>query len=212
MKNLMKPSKQKITIASLLINLFLVAVVVGCGNKPTRDVEEFKPDPSNGDVSYVNNASNENLLAITLGDDLIVQTKNVHCEGKFKNDKRKYHNEAGEVIREVSYTDSGFKLKKGEDLVAKIKWDYPDKIKLGRNEEVIPAWELKHKADRVELDFSDSDLYFINWSAINNNELIHDSFKFFGFQNSITPGIMLISELETLDQAIIMAELLKKGK
>ena len=100
----------------------------------------------------------------------------------------------------------------GEVIFPKIKWDYPDKVKFGKNEDLIPVWELKHKSDRIEIDYSDSNYLNIPWEKINENMVVHDEFKFYGFQNSVSPGVMLISEFDLLDQAILIAELLNHGK
>lgn len=112
----------------------------------------------------------------------------------------------------VKFSDDGFKLRDhNEQLLWKVKV-YDDKIKLGNNEEMSGAYEIKHRADgKIKLERYESLISELR-SDENAPVMSIGDFTVEGCAGSLTPAILLIKDLKEFEKYILMAELLAKGK
>lgn len=112
----------------------------------------------------------------------------------------------------VKFSDDGFKLRDhNEELLWKVKL-YDDKIKLGNNEEMTGAYEIKIKeGGKIKLERNESLI-----SELRNDEnapnITVDNFTVEGCGGSLVPAILLIKDLKEFEKYILMAELRAKGK
>lgn len=130
---------------------------------------------------------------------------------------RTYQLASGSV--DVKPSDSGFKLRRSDGaLLWKVKLD-EDKIKVSDNEENRGAWVLKTKyADKVKvLDPRETEIGEVKFYDDRGKAKVKDArdvelFESDTPRHSAALGVLLMSAVPREHQAVIVAELLGRGK
>ena len=112
----------------------------------------------------------------------------------------------------VKFSDDGFKLRDhNEQLLWKVKL-YDDKIKVGNNEEMNGAYEIKlREGGKIKLERYESLITELR-SDENAPALTVGDFSVEGCSGSLAPAILLIKDLKEFEKYILMAELRAKGR
>ncbi len=112
----------------------------------------------------------------------------------------------------VKFSDDGFKLRDhNEQLLWKVKL-YDDKIKLGNNEEMSGAYEIKlREGGKIKLERYESLISELRTDE-NAPTMQVDDFTVEGCGGSLAPAILLIKDLKEFEKYILMAEIRAIGK
>lgn len=112
----------------------------------------------------------------------------------------------------VKFSDDGFKLRDhNEELLWKVKL-YDDKIKLGNNEEMSGAYEIKlREGGKLKLERYESLISELRTDE-NAPNITVDNLTVEGCGGSLAPAILLIKDLKEFEKYILMAELRAIGK
>jgi len=133
------------------------------------------------------------------------------------NGKRKYSIEGGAPIAEVKGDSSGFKLRTGEGtLLWKVKFS-GDKIKISNNEENRNPYEIHIKGDDVRVEENGVDLGEVKFYPDRNRVKVKRAPDFEIAQSntpvrSVAFALLLMERISPPEQAVIIAELLARGK
>jgi len=133
------------------------------------------------------------------------------------NGKRKYAIENGTPIAEVKADSSGFKLRTAEGrLLWKVKIT-DDKIKISDNEENANPYEIVIRAGDARIDESETTLGEVKFYPERNKVKVKDASEREVAESntatrSVAYGVVLMSRIPSSERAIIMAELLVRGK
>lgn len=133
------------------------------------------------------------------------------------NGKRKYAIEGGAPVAEVKPDSGGFKLRTAEgQLLWKVKIA-DDKIKISDNEENRNPYEIRIKEDDFRVEENDAKLGEIKFYSDRNKVKVKD-----GSENEVAEsngsvrssayGLVLMNRIPATERAIIMAELLLRGR
>ena len=170
-------------------------------NSPTTFIPlDIKLDDKNfGNIASIG----ENETTITV--------KNQNITGRLsKNDKTKYYNASGDVIAEVKYKETGFKLRKPDGtLLWKIKAK-ENKIKISDNAENQNPYEIKKKDGRYKVKRMDKAYGKVTFDG-NQIKIKSESGTYTLESNtdSYAYGVLAIDEIPAEHRLIIIAELLK---
>ncbi len=133
------------------------------------------------------------------------------------NGKRKYAIEEGAAVAEVKADSGGFKLRSAEGkLLWKVKFA-DDKIKISDNEENQNPYEIKAKGDDFRVEESEARLGEVKFYADRNKVKVKDgSEQEIAESNtsirSAAYALILMPRIHPTERAIIMAELMVRGK
>ncbi|EAY24431.1 hypothetical protein M23134_06285 [Microscilla marina ATCC 23134] len=217
------PFYKKITLASVYI-MFALAML-SCGSKEKsknyttntsttthNSTTTNTPPPAPieiklGDKTFgVLSSWNETETAISLGNKAITGRLS-------KNDKTKYYDPAGDVIAEIKYKETSFKLRKPDGtLLWKVKIK-DNKIKISDNAENEHPYEVKKKEGTYKIKRHNDELGKVTFDG--NNVKVKTSegtFKMVSNSDSYAFGVLAIKEIPAEHRLIIMAELLKGKK
>lgn len=185
----------------------MIVLLCSCG-QPSNS-------PSSGSGSlYINSIDDREIAAITIsGNSINIQSGDQNMAGVVKKDKRKYY-DGSQLKYVIKFGDDGFKLRDhNEQLLWKVKY-YEDKIKVGDNEEMRSAHEIKLRdGGKIKLERNDS--HITDYHVSDDKEgwvNIEEEFKIKGFGQSLASGILLIHNLKQDEKNIIMAELMAAGR
>ena len=170
--------------------------------------EFYLNDTLNQQIASLKFSPEQDVWEIVIGED--------YFRGIIKNGKRKFYTKTGETFAEVKFKDDGFKLRAPDGtLLWKIKLK-DDKIKIGDREEMNDPYELKiansyyaklirdgeeHGSITLNPDYS---LARVDGKAGN--------YTFAGRELTFSPAVMLIEEIPTIHQLIIMTQLIHEGR
>ncbi|MDH5400047.1 MAG: hypothetical protein OEX02_17990 [Cyclobacteriaceae bacterium] len=196
--------------------LFFLAA---CSSDPPKReiVENHEPETTlqtdDTQYLYISDAANVSVAKLTIGKNVLIETDGVgNIAGVLKNSKRKYYDQRDNELGAISYNDGGLKMKRGDQLVYKLKWDYADKIKLADNEEMNNAIEIKKKEDVLVVLKGGQELDRFRMMNEASNIKLKDSLYITGFQRSFAQGLLLIHEMGLQEKLILMAEVKAAGK
>lgn len=130
-----------------------------------------------------------------------------------KNDKTKYYDPSGDVIAEIKYKETGFKLRKPDGtLLWKIKIK-DNKIKISDNAENKNPYEIKKKEGKYKIKRMEQEQGKVTFDG--NKVKIKTGqgvFQLTSNADSYAYGVLAIDEISVEHRLIIMAELLKGKK
>lgn len=173
------------------------------GNTPAAaPIEISFADKKFGEISSLN----ENETTIKLGNKLITGRLS-------KNDKTKYYDPDGDVIAEIKYKETSFKLRKPDGtLLWKVKIK-DNKIKISDNPENKNPYEVKKKEGVYKVKRHNEELAKVTFDGNNVKvKTSEGSFKLISNHDSYAFGVLAIKEIPAEHRLIIMAELLKGKK
>lgn len=127
-----------------------------------------------------------------------------------KNEKTKYYNESGDVIAEVKYKETGFKLRKPDGtLLWKIKVK-ENKVKVSDNAENQNPYEIKKKEGGYKVKRMEQEYGKVTFDG-NHVKVKSKSgtYKLESNIDSYAYGVLSIDEIPAEHRMIIVAELLK---
>lgn len=101
--------------------------------------EYFVTDEDGKEIAHITHSKKK--VEIHFGDDLFSAKKDSY-------EKRKYKNKNGDAIATVKYSDKGFKIKKEDLLIYKLK-RYPNKLKIGTTDDMKNPYEIKQKEENL---------------------------------------------------------------
>lgn len=217
------------------INVILLGLLLAaCGSKedtatpkstPTQD-QEAKADPP-GNVwtnqIKVKDGSEQRLVEIKWNEKKVkveigAEGSPTILKGEMRdNGKRKYAIEEGAAVAEVKADSGGFKLRSAEgNLLWKVKFA-DDKIKISDNEENRNPYEIRIKDDDFRVEENDVKLGEVKFHADRSKVKVKD-----GSDNEVAEsntsirsaayGLLLMPRIPATERAIIMAELMVRGK
>lgn len=171
-------------------------------NNPPSPIEIKLDDKAFGTIS----SWNENETSITVNRQAITGRLS-------KNNKTKYYDPAGDVIAEIKYKETGFKLRKPDGtLLWKIKVK-DNKIKISDNAENKNPYEIKKKEGKYKIKKTEEELGQVTFDGNNVKvKATNGTFKLISNQDSYAFGVLAIKEIPARHRMIIMAELLKGKK
>lgn len=130
-----------------------------------------------------------------------------------KNEKTKYYDPSGDVIAEIKYKETGFKLRKPDGaLLWKIKVK-DNKIKISNNAGNKNPYEIKKKEGKYKIKRVEQELGKVTFDG--NEVKIKTGkgvFQLTSNVDSYAYGVLAIDEISVEHRLIIMAELLKGKK
>lgn len=140
-----------------------------------------------------------------------ITVKNQNITGRLsKNEKTKYYNASGDVIAEVKYKETGFKLRKPDGtLLWKIKVK-ENKVKISDNAENENPYEIKKKEGRYKVKRMDKEYGKVTFDG-NQVKIKSEkgTYKLESNTDSYAYGVLVIDEIPAEHRMIIIAELLK---
>ncbi|OJJ22541.1 hypothetical protein BKI52_07620 [marine bacterium AO1-C] len=143
-----------------------------------------------------------------------ITVKDQNITGRLsKNDKTKYYNASGDVIAEVKYKETGFKLRKPDGtLLWKIKVK-ENKVKVSDNAENQNPYEIKKKEGRYKIKRMEKEYGKVTFDG-NQVKIKSESgtYKLESNTDSYAYGVLVIDEIPAEHRMIIIAELLKGKK
>ena len=169
---------------------------------PPAPIEIKLGDNTFGEISSLN----ENETTIKLGNKLITGRLS-------KNDKTKYYDPAGDVIAEIKYKETSFKLRKPDGtLLWKVNIN-DNKIKVSDNPENKDPYEVKKKEGVYKVKRHNEELGKVTFDGNNVKvKTPEGSFKLVSNNDSYAFGVLAMKKVPAEHRLIIMAELLKGKK
>jgi hypothetical protein len=133
--------------------------------------------------------------------------------------KRKYYDGRGSQLAEVKASDTGFKVRTpGGALLWKVRL-YDDKIKVSDNEENLSAWVLKTGyPDKAKiLDPSEAEIGDVRFASAPDPIRVRttsgsDAWTVEGGRASAAWGVLMMERVPAAHRAIIVTELLARGR
>ena len=185
-----------------LLGLILVVPIIFMSCQPS----ENKPGLDKSEVSssnYILNKDGEYWMAFDHAKATIYTQSNVFAI-QSKATRTTFFDKQGEWAYEINFGESIITLRNKESILYYIELE-PDKIEIGLDDSMVQTWELKRKNERIDIEFSNSNLTEIRWEDMDNNELVFDEFRIYGFSNSLAPGILAVSGVEDEAKAVLIA-------
>jgi hypothetical protein len=148
-----------------------------------------------------------------------VNGQNQILRGKSKDSiKRKYENEAGQILAEVKTDSDSFKVRTPDGrLLWKVKFN-DDKIKISNNEEMTSPFALKAgEQDRVKVLREETEIGKVKFYRDRGKVKVDKPDETTLFESNTNTfsgfyGVILMNEIPAMERYIIMAELLARGK
>jgi hypothetical protein len=133
--------------------------------------------------------------------------------------KRKYYDANGAQVAEVKASDTGFKVRTpGGALLWKVRLS-EDKIKVSDNEENLRAWVLKTGyPDKAKiLDPSETEIGVVRFATAPDPIRVRttagaDAWTIEGGSSSAAWGVLMMDAVPAAHRAIIVTELLSRGR
>lgn len=208
-----------------IISFSLISTIfINCEEKK-RQHKETAPEPvvaTESEASsysvekhfYINDSTNTSLAEIVIGsEELAIKAGDFTLFGILKNAKRKYYNLNDEHDYSVKLSDGGFKLRDyNEQLLWKVKLK-ENKISVADNENMDQAFEIKlPEPGRIKLEQNDEKLNSIRFMPSDVSMKVNGVYSIRNFNQSLSPGILLIDSIEPIQKYILCAEILAAGK
>lgn len=204
----------------ILTSIVALAIMLSCGKSGNNDEIKYydveKPADSQSQQAYlINDHNNQQMAKLTYSpeqDLWEISSKGEYWYGSFKNEKRKFYTNSGDVFAEIKFKDDGFKLRNPEgQLIWKIKIN-ANKIKISDNEEMNNAYEIKKKSDLLaSLIQNEKDIGTIELGTEQNPALIKNqqhTYFLAGPGQHISAAILLIDEIKPAHQYMILSQLI----
>lgn len=188
----------------LIYGIYIMFILLACNTGESvsendlTHVSRYVLDEDDNYLLAIKGSSNE----IYLGEDILIW--------KDTEQGRSYFGKNGKLMFKIDYLDDGFEILREDKFLLKVRTNYEDKVKIARNRDLVHDWELKRKEDRIDIEFSNSNLAEISWRALEENELVFDQFRFFGFSGSLAPGVWAIMDYSKVEAAVLINELVKE--
>ena len=197
-------------IASLSAGLILVSCS-GNGNREQRQpVEQAAPQSVQEQVYYINNAGNEAVGSVSLGEQLSIRTEAQTIIRICKSDdKCKYRSVDGINLYEIKYKERDFKLRSDAgELIWKVKMG-DGKIKLADNEEMENAIEIKENNQMSSVKWGEEEIGSVDFGIGAVPVLVEGegiSLMISGPGKQLASGILIIPEIPMEQRLILFAE------
>ncbi len=131
--------------------------------------------------------------------------------------KRKYELQGGRALAEVKPEDDAFKLRTPDGrLLWKVKFK-EGKVKISDNEENQHPYELKDDGDHVKVEDDGKEIGKVRFYPDGGRVKVKDAadaerFRSESGRHSVAYGVLLMPRIPDTERAIIMAELMARGK
>lgn len=160
---------------------------------------------------YISDQNNTQVAEIAIASDgnVVITTTNGKFFGEPKGEKLKFYNNSEQMVAEIKYSESGFKVR---DANSALKWKvkaYDEKIKIANNESMDNPLEIKLKnAQKITVAENGSE-ETIRIDPNDANVLIGKYYAR-GFQNNYHHAILADNRFTMLDKCMILMEINKR--
>ena len=194
---------------SVICAVTSMLLVTACSSEPGSG----RNNAPETDFVYVNDANDRNLGSVNIGEIIAVKAGNEMLNGMYKGDKAEYRNLDGKLFYTVKQDADGFKIKSGDRTVLKVKWDYPDKIKLADNDEMNNVFEIKlNENDKYKISQNEKLLEEYKLSYTANKVWEGPEMKYSGLESSLAAGIFSVPLCTPIEKMIAIATLKRADK
>jgi hypothetical protein len=223
------------TFARLRITLFLLLLVlVSACSKSAPGNSENRGAGTPTSSSTSNAASKDKIKIKTPDEETVVEFSNTGGEPQIEfsvngqkqilraenkdSSKRKYENDARQILAEVKADSDSFKVRAPDGkLLWKVKFN-DDKIKISNNEEMTSPFALKPgEQDRVKVLREETEIGKVKFYRDRGKVKVDKPDETTLFESNTNAfsafyGVLLMNEIPAMERYIIMAELLARGK